>query len=168
MLRKMVSSNVELEGNTRVGVDAAERLRAKDCSLPSRSHSPRYITSVKGKRLNCLSSFHKRADCKRSRRSLAALGHTQACTMDAGKCVIRPAMTFLVLVLPHKQCMTLSCPLGMEAPPMLWRWHPLLLVASPCLSLISVSSVCFTPRSWDPMVEEAALGATVGALFHSY
>jgi hypothetical protein len=41
-------------------------------------------------------------------------------------------------------------------------------VASRCLSLISVSSVCFTPRSWDPMVEEAALGATVGALFHSY
>jgi hypothetical protein len=30
-----------------------------------------------------------------------------------------------------------------------------------------VASVCFIPHSWDPMVEEVVLGATVGALGRS-
>jgi hypothetical protein len=166
---------------------AAERRRAKDRSPPPRLHSPRYLAVVKGKCFNCLSSSHRRADrclptrcfnclgfhhhlrdCKRPQRSPAALGGSHACAVDASRCVVR-ASRDISCARPTSQTQCGTFPsLGDGGTS--GALAPSTFVASdfPELDLISVSSVCFTPRSWDPMVEEAALGATVGAPFHSY
>jgi hypothetical protein len=142
---------------------------------------------VKGKCFNCLSSSHRRADCclptrcfnclgfchhlrdcKCPRRSPAALGDSHACAIDASRCVVR-ASRDISCARPTSQtlCGTFS---SLEDEGTSRALAPATFAASefPEPDLISVSSVCFTPRSWDPMVEETALGATVGALFHSY
>jgi hypothetical protein len=41
-------------------------------------------------------------------------------------------------------------------------------VASPSLTLpFPIASTCFISRSWDPIVDEAAMGATVDVPLHS-
>jgi hypothetical protein len=102
------------------------------------------------------------------RRSLAALGSSHACAVDASRCVIQ-ASRDVSCARPTSQALrgTFSS-LGDGGT--FCALTPTTFAASdfPEPDLISVSSVCFTPRSWDPMVEEAALGATVGAPFHTY
>jgi hypothetical protein len=166
---------------------AAERRRAKDRSPPPRLHSPRYLAAVKGKCFKCLSSSHRRVDCrlptccfncfgyrhhlqdcKRPRRSPAALGGSHACAVDASQCVVR-ASRDISCSRPTSQALRgtfLSLGDGGTSGALALATFAASDFLEP--DLISVSSVCFTPHSWDPMVEEAALKATVGAPLHSY
>jgi hypothetical protein len=51
----------------------------------------------------------------------------------------------------------------METEASLALQRPLLIVASESDLIFPIVSVCFFPRSWDPMVEEAALGIIIAS-----
>jgi hypothetical protein len=131
-------------------------------SAAPRPHSPRYLTAMKGRCLNCLSSSHKRVDyclptccfnChglrhhlqdyKRPRKSSTALRDSEASHGTLSSLGDRGTSSALE-----------SAP--SEASSFLEPDH-----------IFSRSSVCFISRSWDPMVAEAALGASAGVSFLS-
>jgi hypothetical protein len=117
--------------------------------VASRSYSPRYLTAVEDKCLNCLSFSHRRADCCLPTRCFNYLGfwhHLRDC-----KCPCRSSIALevpkAVSHVPHDTHPSL----GDGGTP----GAPALSVASrfsePDLEL-PVVSMCFIPRSWDPMV----------------
>jgi hypothetical protein len=154
------------------------KLRRMCCvsSATLRPHSPRYDTVVKGRCLNYLSSSHKRADCfrptrcfnchglrhhlwdcKRPRRSSVAsiAMDSEACAVAVGRRVV-----WVASQAPHGTLPSLGdegTPDALAPTPSVARGFPEPDIVFP------VAAVCSIPRLWDPMVEEAALGAAFGA-----
>jgi hypothetical protein len=135
------------------------------CFAPSaapRLLSPRYLTTVEGRCLNYLSSSHRRVDCrlptrcfnyhelrhhlrdcKLSQKSPIALGDSEAS---------RGTLQTL-----GDRCTSSE----LESSPSDASSFP-----EPD-HIFFMFSMCSIPRSWDPMVEEATLSASVGAPCHS-
>jgi hypothetical protein len=125
--------------------------------------SPRYLVVVEGRCLNCLSSSHRRAEC-----------HLPICCFNChGLC---PHLRDCKL--PQKSSIALgdskaSCG---SLPSRGDRGTSSALESSPSDAssfpepdrICLVSSVCSIPLSWDLMVEEATLGASIDAPCHSY
>jgi hypothetical protein len=125
-------------------------------------HTP--LPAVEGKCLNCLSSFHRRADCCLPTRCFNYHGfqhHLRDCK--------RPCKSSIALEVPEAilQVSRGTLPsLGDIGTP----GAPAPSVASHFFKLdlfLPIVSVCFIPRSLDPMVEEVALGTTIAAPSHS-
>jgi hypothetical protein len=130
----------------------------------SRSYSPRYLVIMEGKCLNCFSSSHRRADCCLHTHCFNFHGfwhHLSDC-----KC---PRKSSRALEVPEAVSQvprgTLSSlgdggTTGAPTPSIASRF------SEPDL-ILPIVSVCFIPRSWDPVVEEATLGTTITAPGHS-
>jgi hypothetical protein len=140
------------------------RVRCCASSAVPMLHSHHYLTAVEGRCLNCLSPSHRRADhhvpthcfnchgflhhlrdCKHPQKSPAFLGASEAACDTYSPLRGRGKGTYRAPELASYDASSF--------------FEPNLV--------LPVSSVCFIPRSWDPMVEDVALGASVGALFHS-
>jgi hypothetical protein len=126
----------------------------------SRSYSPHYLAAVEGKCLNYLSSSHRRADCCLPTHCFNCHGF-QHYLRDC-KCLRKSSIALevpkVVLQVPRGTLSSLGdkgTP-GTSTPSVVSRFSD----PDPVLPVVSV---CFIPRSWDPMVEEAALGTIIAA-----
>jgi hypothetical protein len=148
------------------GWQVVKPCRVRRCapSAAPKSYSPHYLVVVEGKCLNFLSSSHMRVDCCLPTRCFNCHGfqhhlgdYKRPCkssiALDISKVVSQALRGTL---LPHGDRGTPSA-----LAPSVANCFP------EADHIFPIASVCFIPRSWDPMIEEAALGTTVVAPGHS-
>jgi hypothetical protein len=188
MLRKMRWPPTRWAGRVYTGGrQCSQRWWAKDRSPPLRPYSPRYLAAVKGKGLNCLSSYWRANKSSlhpllqlswilTSSTGLQAPSKISCCFgwllpmwwMLAGVSSDQP-WCFLCSSYLNSQVLCGTFPsLGDGGTFDALALAPFVASGFPVSDLISVSSGCFTPCLWDHMVEDTTLGATIDASFHSY
>jgi hypothetical protein len=148
--------------------------------------SPRYLTAVVGRCLNCLSSSHRRADCrlptrcfnfhglhhhlrncKNPQKSPVVLSGSKARTDIGGQHLVQ-ARCDVSWAHPTSQASHGTLPSlrnvgsfdGLAPTPFVSSGFP-----EPDLTF-PIASVCSIPCPWDRMVEGAAMGVTIDVPFH--
>jgi hypothetical protein len=140
-----------------------------------------------GRCLNCLSFSHKRVDCclstrcfnfhgfchhlwdcKHPQKSLAlhVLDGSKACVNANGRCSVQ-ARHDASCARPVSQALRGTLPSLEDGDGLVSLAHFVICgFPEPDLAF-PIASACFIPRSWDPMVDEAAMGKTVDVPLHS-